>query len=208
TRRQVQRVGASDRVTLLIGDVENLQFLAGEFDLIWCSRVIHHHLPNPQRALSEMYRVLKPGGTLFLRENSNSDLAVSVPSLRIDLELSRHLRLANTRWFQSKFKSRRPTTEEWLRRMEEAGFANLHVETVSFEPPHPRHQLAYIQSWLTTVLEDHDSPEYGNLLDADVIDQIRRAIAGLEQCFEKPDSVLEGIEIHIENTNPILIGSK
>src|SRR5215831_18482691 len=86
TRQEVQRLGALDRVALLIGDVENLQFLAGEFDLIWCSRVIHHHLPNPQRALSEMYRVLKPGGILFLRENSNSDLAVSIPSLRIDVE--------------------------------------------------------------------------------------------------------------------------
>src|SRR5690242_19864640 len=56
TRDQSVLAHAGERLVSLLGDVEKLQFPGGEFDLVWCSRVIHHHLPDPQPALSEMYR--------------------------------------------------------------------------------------------------------------------------------------------------------
>jgi ubiquinone/menaquinone biosynthesis C-methylase UbiE len=208
TREQTDGIGASHRVQFLVGDVEKLQFLGGDFDFIWCSRVIHHHLPNPQPALSEMYRVLKPGGRLFLRENSNADLAVSIPALRLDAEVCSRCRLANARWFQSKFRSRRPAAEEWLRRMEQAGFDNVRVETMSFDAPHPRHQLAYIQTWLKGILEDHASPEHGNLLEAKDVAFMRETIAELERYLTQSDAALEALDIQIANTNPIFIGTK
>src|SRR4030095_14363454 len=74
TRLLARRNNCEQRTVCSLGDVEKLQFIAGEFDLVWCSRVIHHHLPDPQLALSEMYRVLKPRGRLFLRENSATGL--------------------------------------------------------------------------------------------------------------------------------------
>jgi ubiquinone/menaquinone biosynthesis C-methylase UbiE len=208
TRERIEEAGALNRVLTLIGDVEKLQLLGGEFDFIWCSRVIHHHLPDPQPALSEMYRVLRPHGHLFLRENSNADFAVSIPALRLDLEFSERLRMANTRWFQSKFKSRRPTAEDWLRRMEQAGLNDVHVETLAFESPNARDALAYIQSWLHGLLEDHQSPEHGNLLSATDADRIRRTMKEIGQHLEQPDDRLQAMEIQIESTTPVFIGTK
>jgi len=42
-------------------DAENLPFPAGRFDAVVCNLGILH-LPNPDRAIAEAYRVLKPGG--------------------------------------------------------------------------------------------------------------------------------------------------
>lgn len=45
--------------------VLNLPFSAAEFDFVCCSGVLHH-TPGIERGLSEVRRVLKPGGELYL----------------------------------------------------------------------------------------------------------------------------------------------
>ena len=42
-------------------DIENLPFPDGSFDLVYCIGVIHH-VANPEKAVSEIFRVLKPDG--------------------------------------------------------------------------------------------------------------------------------------------------
>lgn len=49
----------------VVADAHDLPFLDGEFEVILCSEVLEH-LHAPEKAISEMYRVLKPGGTLIL----------------------------------------------------------------------------------------------------------------------------------------------
>lgn len=49
----------------LVADVYNLPFGNGEFDLVLCVAIIEH-LENPQRAIDEMRRVLKPGGKIVV----------------------------------------------------------------------------------------------------------------------------------------------
>lgn len=44
-----------------IGDAENLSFPNANFDVVYSFGVLHH-TPDTQRAVSEIYRVLKPGG--------------------------------------------------------------------------------------------------------------------------------------------------
>jgi SAM-dependent methyltransferase len=44
------------------GDAENLPFTAGQFDGV-VTRLAVHHFADPQRALGEMFRVLRRGGT-------------------------------------------------------------------------------------------------------------------------------------------------
>ncbi len=67
---QVNRL-ASERsianLTTQQGDVENLPFEDGTFDRV-VSRYSAHHWPHPANALSEIYRVLKPGGQFILSD--------------------------------------------------------------------------------------------------------------------------------------------
>jgi ubiquinone/menaquinone biosynthesis C-methylase UbiE len=57
--------GAAGRVQFLNGDSEHLPFASGSFDAIACSNSFHHY-PHPDRAVREMYRVLRPDGRLVI----------------------------------------------------------------------------------------------------------------------------------------------
>jgi ubiquinone/menaquinone biosynthesis C-methylase UbiE len=76
------REGAPDNVTFVEGDVTNLPFEAGTFDLS-CSRRTLHHVARPERAVAELARVTAPGGRVFV-----DDQIASVDPL-VALELDR-----------------------------------------------------------------------------------------------------------------------
>ena len=65
----------SDRgqVGAVQGDSERLPFSAGAFDVVTCSNSFHHY-PHQDRAVAEMYRVLKPGGRLVLVDGCRDSL--------------------------------------------------------------------------------------------------------------------------------------
>ncbi len=48
-----------------VGDAEHLDFDDGTFDIVYCYGVLHH-TPDTERAVAEVRRVLKPGGTGLL----------------------------------------------------------------------------------------------------------------------------------------------
>jgi ubiquinone/menaquinone biosynthesis C-methylase UbiE len=53
------------KAKLSTGDAENLPYEDDSFDLVCCVESFHHY-PNPAKALSEIKRVLKSGGTFLL----------------------------------------------------------------------------------------------------------------------------------------------
>lgn len=53
------------KATFVLGDAENLPFADESFDLVYCNDSFHHY-PHPQIVLSEIYRVLKPGGAFLI----------------------------------------------------------------------------------------------------------------------------------------------
>ncbi len=53
----------SKKVSLEIGDICNLRFKDNYFDKVICSEVLEH-IDDHEKAASELYRVLKPGGIL------------------------------------------------------------------------------------------------------------------------------------------------
>jgi ubiquinone/menaquinone biosynthesis C-methylase UbiE len=54
-----------DQTVPIQGDSERLPFPDGAFDAVTCANSFHHY-PHQDRAVAEMYRVLRPGGRLFL----------------------------------------------------------------------------------------------------------------------------------------------
>lgn len=81
-RETVRRQGFEGRITLRQGDLLDLPFRDGEFTYILCWGVLMH-VPELQRALAELARVLKPGGRFVASEaNMYSFQSVSVRWLK------------------------------------------------------------------------------------------------------------------------------
>ncbi len=55
---------AAYNVSYQVGDSMELPFLTGEFELVTCTH-IYEHVPDAQRMLDEIRRVLRPGGFCF-----------------------------------------------------------------------------------------------------------------------------------------------
>jgi ubiquinone/menaquinone biosynthesis C-methylase UbiE len=62
-RNNAEKAGV--KVGFLQGNASNIQFPDTSFDFIFCSWAIKNFM-EPQKALNEMYRVLKPGGTALI----------------------------------------------------------------------------------------------------------------------------------------------
>ncbi len=56
---------AAENISYRIGDSMEVPFPTGEFDLVTCTH-IYEHVPDAQRMLDEIHRVLRPGGFCFL----------------------------------------------------------------------------------------------------------------------------------------------
>jgi SAM-dependent methyltransferase len=59
------KVGLDEWVDYRQGDATNLPFEDNQFDVVWTEHVAMN-IPDKRRLYSEMYRVLKPGGTLAI----------------------------------------------------------------------------------------------------------------------------------------------
>ena len=65
------RASAPSNVRLVEGDVTALPFGYGEFELACCHRVLHH-VRRPELAVSELARVTRPGGRIFIADQLGS----------------------------------------------------------------------------------------------------------------------------------------
>ena len=66
-KRFIQRNGHNN-VEFVKGDAEDMSFDDGDFDIVTC-RIAPHHFPNIKKFISEVHRVLKPGGQFLLDDN-------------------------------------------------------------------------------------------------------------------------------------------
>lgn len=89
---ELARPHASDRLVLRQADARELPFEDGAFDYVLCIDVLPH-IPDPERMLAEVHRVLRPGGVLVI------DATNSVPlwTLAYPRYVGRHPR----RWMQT-----------------------------------------------------------------------------------------------------------
>jgi SAM-dependent methyltransferase len=65
------RAAAPPNVRFVEGDITALPFGYGEFDLA-CSHRVLHHVRRPELAVSELARVARPGGRIFIADQLGS----------------------------------------------------------------------------------------------------------------------------------------
>lgn len=63
----IRRNRDNPRTRFVCGDVQAMQFPADSFDLVYC-RMLLQYLQKKERAVSELARVCKPGGTVLLQD--------------------------------------------------------------------------------------------------------------------------------------------
>lgn len=71
--RVVEAAGATDRISLQQGSILDLPFADRSFDNVMCWGVLMH-IPDLETALSQLCRVVAPGGRLIIGENSRASL--------------------------------------------------------------------------------------------------------------------------------------
>lgn len=105
------------------GNVYSLDFKDNTFDACRTDRTLQH-LENPQKALTEMVRVLKPGGRIVVSEPDWGSLTLNIPANERDLTRKIINYWADTR------------TSGWIARQlpglfEECGLVHIEVEAIS-----------------------------------------------------------------------------
>jgi SAM-dependent methyltransferase len=65
------RKGAPENVRFVEGDATKLPFEYGSFDIAGCLRLLHH-VRRPELAVSELARVTRPGGRVFVADHLGS----------------------------------------------------------------------------------------------------------------------------------------
>ena len=65
------------KVSFATQALEDLSFREGTFDAVYCRGVLMH-IPNWTKALSELCRVLKPGGKIVIVESNNTSLEARI----------------------------------------------------------------------------------------------------------------------------------
>ena len=69
-KRKIANVNLSDKIDMVVGDFENMPFNDNTFDAITVSFGVRN-FANLDKGLTEIKRVLKPGGTFVVLETSN-----------------------------------------------------------------------------------------------------------------------------------------
>ena len=78
TKKKIEKLGLTN-VRYIKADIQNSEELPQILADIVYARLVLMHLPNPKKALINMYAFLKPGGILSLQETTWSTIRCSVP---------------------------------------------------------------------------------------------------------------------------------
>lgn len=195
------------QLTFRQGDLQSLPFADDHFDLVWTSYVLHH-IADKAAAVRELYRVLKPGGRLAIREGGlplqmfPGNLGLSEPGL------DARLQLANNRWFAAMSKATMPDEVDypygWAQLLLDREFVDVMARTFTLDmlPPFDEHQQAFVLHQLQRVI-DRDQGPYGPVLtegDHSVLPQLL-----------DPDSVhyiLQRRDLHVRYGLSVYVGTK
>lgn len=79
-RQNVERAGLAERIELQLCDAKRMPFADRTFDVVMSNSIVHH-IPEPFAVFTEMARVVKLGGLLFVRDLLRPKDAATLRSL-------------------------------------------------------------------------------------------------------------------------------
>lgn len=86
--RQAEQAGVSSWTRHLQADAANLPFPSSSFDAVRSERAFQHML-EPERALAEMMRVVRPGGWVVVLDTDWGTLSLDTPFIDLERRLAR-----------------------------------------------------------------------------------------------------------------------
>ncbi|MBM0232580.1 class I SAM-dependent methyltransferase [Micromonospora sp. STR1_7] len=99
-RQRVTEAGLTDRVTVDVADATALPYPDGSFAVV-VSTLSLHHWPVPVAAVSELLRVLRPGGRLLIYDFRSAQMEQAARLVRADASASARVTLSSvplSRW--------------------------------------------------------------------------------------------------------------
>ncbi|WP_437952169.1 class I SAM-dependent methyltransferase [Sorangium sp. So ce296] len=79
-RRRVEQAGLTGAIALALADAKALPEPDETFSAVLSNSIVHH-IPEPMQVMREMFRVLRPGGLLFIRDLLRPEDEASVAAL-------------------------------------------------------------------------------------------------------------------------------
>jgi ubiquinone/menaquinone biosynthesis C-methylase UbiE len=71
-QQNVNAAGFARSIRLVLADCKQLRDASGSYDVVMSNSIVHH-IPEPLQVLAELWRILKPGGLLFVRDLMRPD---------------------------------------------------------------------------------------------------------------------------------------
>ena len=139
TQQSASEAGVSELVEASVGDIHRLDFADNSFDAVVAIGVIYW-LHSPRHALSEVFRVLKPGGCLVVSADNSQRLTyvldpTHLPSiLALRRRIGRVLRRFGLRKTAWSIPVNRYSTDEFDELVGAVGFRKARGLTVGFGP--------------------------------------------------------------------------
>jgi len=131
-----------------VGDAENIPHASNQFDLVYSWGVIHHS-PNTFKALQELIRVAKPGGTIKVMIYNRRSLFATYQYLRSALLKGKPF-MSFTKVLYHHQES--PGTQAFTFKEIQEFAALCPVEIKQITAPVTQHDLLYYKSWFAKAL--------------------------------------------------------
>jgi ubiquinone/menaquinone biosynthesis C-methylase UbiE len=79
-QRNVERASLAGQIRLARVDAKSTRWADGTFDTVMSNSIVHH-IPEPRSVFAEMWRLLRPGGLLFVRDLERPESAARLEEL-------------------------------------------------------------------------------------------------------------------------------
>jgi SAM-dependent methyltransferase len=170
---QIAAASASPRVTYRQGDAHAIEFEDASFDLVY-ARYLLEHVSNPEVVVSEMRRVVRPGGSVAVCENDISLIRFDPPCPAFDRAWDSFQR------YQATLGGDGAIGRRLYRLFRRAGLTRVEL---SVQPEVHWHGSPGFAAWVRNIIGNLESARRG--IDET---QLQQAVAELRDLAEREDA--------------------